>query len=249
MDAIVYRLIRDRRPTPDGDVRDLGDLASLLLLAEDEDGERMSDEQARDEIVTMFFAGHETSANALTWAWILLAQHPDIEARMHEELDAVLDGRRPTAADYRSLELTSAVMKEALRLFPPAFTFQRVCVEETSLGGYRIPAGTDVSLVPYATHRDARFFTAPGRFDPMRFVGDRASDIDRYAFIPFGGGPRVCAGQAFALMETTLVLATIGGRFRLRLEEDRDVEPAPGVTLRPRGPVRMRVERRRAAAA
>lgn len=244
LDEIVYRLIRERRPTPDSPIDDRGDLASMLLGAEDDDGARMTDVQARDEIVTMFIAGHETAANTLSWAFIALSREPEVERAMHEELDRVLGGRTPTAADFKQLEYTLAVIKETLRLYPPAFTFMRTCIAETRVGGFAIRPGMDVSLVPYATHRDPRFFPDPERFDPARFLGERAEEIDRYAWIPFGGGPRVCVGNAFALMETTLVLATIASRYRLRLAEGQTIRPVPGVTLRPSGPVRMHLDPR-----
>jgi cytochrome P450 len=243
LDEIVYRLIRERRPEPRGPVRAGNDLACMLLSAETDEGQRMSDEEARDEIVTMFIAGHETAANTLSWTFTLLAQHPDVEAKLHAELDAVLGGRTPTPEDYRALPFTEAVIKESLRLFPPAFTVMRHCKADVTLGGFPVKKGMDVSLVPYATHRDARFFPEPLRFDPERFLGEREKTIDRYAWIPFGGGPRVCVGNAFAMMETTLVLATIASRFRLTLA---DGVPAaiPGVTLRPKGPLRMTLTER-----
>ncbi len=243
LDEIVYRLIRERRASEKAEVKDTGDLASMLLAAEDEDGSRMTDVQARDEIVTMFVAGHETAANTLAWCWILLAQHPEIEARVHAEVDRVLGtgparrGVRPE--DASALTFTEAAIKETLRLYPPGFTFMRSCIESTTLGDFAIPKGTDVSLVPYATHRDPRFFPDPLRFDPERFLGEREKEIDRYAWVPFGGGPRVCVGNAFALMETTLVVASIASRYRLRLAGDRAIPPVPGVTLRPSGPVKM----------
>ncbi|MCB9596103.1 MAG: cytochrome P450 [Sandaracinaceae bacterium] len=244
IDEVVYRLIRARRPTEDGPVEDTGDLAALLLGAEYEGGGRMTDEQARDEIVTMFIAGHETAANTLGWAWVELAREPEVAAKLHAELDRVLMGRSPTADDYHALDYTRAFIKETLRRWPPAFTFLRTCVADTQIGDFQIEKGMDVSLVPYATHRDPRFFEDPERFDPERFLGERGDAMDRYAWIPFGGGPRVCVGNAFALMETTLVLARIASRYRLELVEGQDVVPVPGVTLRPSGPLRMRVSRR-----
>jgi cytochrome P450 len=245
LDEIVYRMIRERRPTADGPVSDTGDLASMLLSAEDEDGSRMTDLQARDEMVTMFIAGHETAANTLAWSWILLAKDAAVRATLDEELGRVLgpagaSRRLPEASDYRALRYTEAVVKEALRLFPPAFTVMRTATADTSVGGFAIPKGTDVSLVPYATHRDARFFPDPERFDPTRFLGE--VEPDRYTWLPFGGGPRVCVGNAFAMMETTLVLATIASRFRPVLADGVDPVPVPGVTLRPSGPLRMRLE-------
>jgi len=246
LDEIVYRLIRERRPDPKGPVREGNDLASMLLSAETEDGERMSDREARDEIVTMFIAGHETAANTLSWTFLLLAKHPEVEAKLHQELDRVLGAshRDPTPDDCRSLLYAEAVIKESLRLYPPAFTVMRHCNADVTLGGHLVKKGMDVSLVPYATHRDARFFPDPLRFDPERFLGEREKTIDRYAWIPFGGGPRVCVGNAFAMMETTLVLATIASRFRLTLADGVELVPVPGVTLRPEGPVRMGLQRR-----
>lgn len=248
LDEIVYRLIRARRPDPKGPVREGNDLASMLLSAETDEGERMSDREARDEIVTMFIAGHETAANTLSWTFLLLGEHPDVEAKLHEELDGLLgrgeQRRDPTPEDYRALPFTEAVIKESLRLYPPAFTVMRHCTADVTLGGYSVKKGMDVSLVPYATHRDARFFPDPLRFDPERFLGEREKTIDRYAWIPFGGGPRVCVGNAFAMMETTLVLATIASRFRLAPSDGLALIPVPGVTLRPKGPVRMRAQER-----
>jgi cytochrome P450 len=205
----------------------------------------MTDLQARDEMVTMFIAGHETAANTLAWSWILLAKDAAVRATLDEELGRVLgpagaSRRLPEASDYRALRYTEAVVKEALRLFPPAFTVMRTATADTSVGGFAIPKGTDVSLVPYATHRDARFFPDPERFDPTRFLGE--VEPDRYTWLPFGGGPRVCVGNAFAMMETTLVLATIASRFRPVLADGVDPVPVPGVTLRPSGPLRMRLE-------
>ncbi len=244
LDEVVYRLMRERRPTEDGPVVDTGDLCSMLLGAEDEEGKRMSDRQARDEIVTMFLAGHETTANTLLWTWILLAQHPETEAKLHEELDRVLGGRAPTVDDLRSLELTEAIIEESLRLYPPAYTFMRSCVKDTTLGDYAIPAGTDVSMIPYATHRDPRFFADPAAFVPERHLGERAKEIDRYAWIPFGGGARVCVGNAFAMTEAIVMLAMVASRFTLRLVEGQEVRADPGLTLRPKAPLRATLHAR-----
>lgn len=239
LDEIVLRIVKERRPSEDSPVEDTGDLCSMLLSAEDEDGRRMTDRQARDEIVTIFLAGHETTANTMNWTWILLAQHPEVEEKLHEELDRVLGGRAPAFEDVKRLPYTEGVIRESLRLHPPAFTFMRTSVQDTTLGPYSIPVGMDVSMVPYATHRDERFFERPLEVLPERFLGERARSIDRHAWIPFGGGPRVCVGNAFAMTEAVLMLATIASRYRLRLAEGQDVAPVPGLTLRPRGPLKM----------
>ena len=250
LDEIMYRLIRQRRPTPDAPVQDTGDLTSMLLRAEDEAGARMTDVQARDELVTIFLAGHETTANALSWAWLLIAQHPEVEARLHAEVDEVLGGRAPTLEDLKKLPWVDAIARETLRLFPPIFTFLRNCIKETTLGEYALTPGVDVSVVPWATHRDARYFSDPLVFQPERFLGERKDSIERYAYVPFGAGPRICVGNAFSMMELSVTIALIASRFRL-IPEARSqgallglVPPEPGLTLRPRGPLPVRLQAR-----
>lgn len=231
LDSIVYRLIEERKKS--GEVRDTGDLLSMLLLARDDDDRPMTDRQARDEIVTMFLAGHETTANALNWTWVLLSENPEAEKKLHEELDLVLGGRLPTLEDIKKLPYTEMVIKESLRLYPPAFTYSRVAVKETEIGPYRIPEGTEVAVVAYATQRDSRFWKDPESFRPERFSPENEMQIPKFAWIPFGGGPRVCIGNAFAMMEACLMLAVIASRYSLRLVNPGPVKKNPRLTLRP----------------
>lgn len=246
VDAVIHDIIAARRAC--GARRE--DLLSLLLEAVDEeDGRGMSDRQLRDEVMTLFIAGHETTANALSWTWILLAQHPEVERRLHAELDGALAGRPPTVADLRALPYTEMVIKEAMRLYPPAWIFSRQTVRQVAIGGHRLGRRAVVTLSPYALHRDPRFFEAPERFDPERFLPEREAEIPRYAYIPFGAGPRVCVGNAFAMLEARLVLATVAQRLRFRLPEGAAPQPEPLITLRPRGPVVMTVEARQAVPA
>lgn len=240
LDEIVYRLIREWREKGEDD----GSLLSMLLLAETEDGQRMSDKQARDEIVTMFLAGHETTANTMNWTWYLLSQHPDVEARLHEEVDRVLGGRAPTLEDLKQLPYTEQVIKEAMRLYPPAYGFSRVAVEDTTIGGYDIAAGTVLQALTWTTHTDARWWDAPSEFRPERFAPENAERLVRYAYLPFGGGPRVCIGNTFAMMEAQIMLAMIASRYRLRLAPGQQVVPNPMLTLRPKYGLKMVAERR-----
>ncbi|MDW8326570.1 MAG: cytochrome P450 [Anaerolineales bacterium] len=239
LDEVVYGFIRRRRETGD-----TGDLLSMLLAARGEAGERMSDRQVRDEAVTLVLAGHETTANALTWTFILLAQHPEAEAHLHAELDAVLAGRSPTVEDLRRLEYTSLVIKESLRLYPPAPTIGREALVDVELGGYRIPKGTIVVIPVHVVHHDARWFPDPEKFDPLRFTKDKEAARPKFAYFPFGGGPRICIGNSFAEMEANLLLAAIAQRYRLRLAETTPIVPKATITLRPSSDVRMRLEAR-----
>ncbi len=241
LDAIVYGIIRERRAAGDDDT---GDLLSMLLLARDDDDSGMTDRQVRDELVTLFLAGHETTANALNFAWVLLAQNPEVEAKLHHEIDTVLAGRAPTMADLRALPYTDQVFKEVLRLYPPAYSYGRRALRDTQIGGYAIPAGAGVTVFSYYTQRSAAYFPDPERFDPERFSPEREGQIDRYAYVPFGGGPRVCIGNSFAMMEARLMMATIAQRWKLRLSPGQRVELDPLITLRPRGGLPMLLERR-----
>jgi cytochrome P450 len=241
LDAILNSLIRARRAS--GEERD--DLLSRLLAAVDEEsGDSMSDHQLHDEMMTLFVAGHETTANALTWIWYLLSQNPEAEAKLVEELNNVLGGRAPTMADLPKLPYTDIVVREALRLYPPAPQFGREPIRDVRIGKYDVPGGSLVAVNTYALQRDERFFAEPERFDPQRFAKGWEDRIPRYAYLPFGGGPRVCIGNGFAMMEARLILATVAQRYRLSLEPGQNIRPVQLVTLRPNGPVRMRLKRR-----
>lgn len=240
LDATIYRLIAERRVDP----RDTGDLLSMLLAARDEeDGGAMTDQQVRDEALTLFVAGHETTAVAAAWAWHLLAQNPEAEERMHAELDSVLEGRAPTLDDLSRLRYTSAVFSETLRLYPPAWAIGRRALQDYRAGDFVVPAGSIVLLCPYVVHRDARWFPDPLKFQPERWLTE---DISRpkFAYTPFGGGTRVCIGERFAGMEGAMVLAAIAQKWKLRSVPGHPVETRPLITLRARHGIRMIAERR-----
>ena len=238
LDRVIYALIAERRASHER----RGDALSLLLGEEDaETGFRPSDEQVRDEAMTLFLAGHETTANALLWTWYLLAEHPEVEARMHQEIDAVRESDDPFA-DLAQLDYTRRVLREAMRLYPPAWIIGREARHAVTLvGGYEIPAKTTVFVSQLALHRRARFYPDPLRFDPDRWLRD---DVPPFAYVPFGGGARRCIGEEFAWMEGTLLLATLAKCFRYTREERGALEIDPLVTLRPKGPVWMRVRAR-----
>ena len=240
IDDIVYRIIEERRASG----RDEGDLLSMLLQAQDEDGSQMTDKQLRDEVMTLFLAGHETTALTLSWAWYLLARNPEVEARFHAELDDVIGDRNPTVADLPRLQYTEAIVKESMRLYPPAYGVGRQAIDECEIGGYRIPAGSQIFAFSWVTHRDPRFFDEPERFWPERWTEEFASRPPKYAYFPFGGGPRICIGNYFAMMEVILVLATIGRKFRLNLAAERPVGILPAMSLRPLGGIQVRTEAR-----
>jgi cytochrome P450 len=240
LDRVIMDVIQTRRATQE----DKGDLLSMLLMAQDDDGGQMTDKQVRDEALTIFLAGHETTANALTWTFYLLAQHPDVEARLHREVDRVLAGRPPTLADVARLTYTEQIVKEAMRLYPPAWSFSRQAIEPVKIGNYTIPARDTVIIAPYVTHRDARWFPNPEQFDPERFSAENEKRIPRYAYLPFGGGPRICIGNSFAIMEAKLILATIAQQYSLRMIPTQRVMPEPLVTLRPKYGMKMRLSPR-----
>jgi cytochrome P450 len=204
----------------------------------------MSDRQLRDEVMTIFLAGHETTANALTWTWYLLSRNPDAEARLHDELDRVLGGRTPSFADLRELPYSRMVIEETLRLYPPAWAIGRFAAGDDEVGGYRIPATSQLVMSPYVTHRHPEFWDLPEAFDPERFLPEKAAGRPRFAYFPFGGGPRQCIGADFAMIEAQLALATVAQRYRLRLPPGRVVEPEPLVTLRPKGGMPMHLQPR-----
>ncbi len=241
LDRVVYGVIDERRRSRVA----FDDLLTMLLEAVDEDsGERMTDRQLRDEVMTIYLAGHETTANALSWAQYLIAQHPEVESKLHAEADAVLQGRAPTVEDLPALAYTRMVIDEVLRLYPSVWGIARTPIEPDEIGGYRIPAGVSVGLTAYITHRHPAFWDRPEAFDPERFSAERSAGRHPFAYFPFGGGPRLCIGNNFALMEATLILAMIAGRYRLELVPDRIVVPQPVVTLRPRDGIWMRVRPR-----
>lgn len=237
---VVMSIIQQRRADP----VDHGDLLSMLMLSEDDSGERMSDAEVRDEALTIFLAGHETTANALTWTVYLLSQHPAIESKLVAELESVLQGRTPSLEDVPNLRYTEQVIKESMRLYPPAWSMGRQTIEPVELGGYTIPPRHSVIIIPYVTHRDPRFFPDPDRFDPDRFLPENEKAMHRYAYLPFGGGPRICIGNGFALMEAKLILATVLQRYRLPLIPSHPVEPEALVTLRPRHGMSMQIQSR-----
>lgn len=241
LDAIVHRIIAERRQNPAAEE----DLLGMLMAARDEEtGKGMTDEQVRDEVMTLLLAGHETTANALTWTFYLLSQHPDAAAKLHEEIDAVL-GKRPfTLDDLPNLTYTKIVIEESMRLYPPAYSIGRVADGDDAIMGYRIPAGTPVFMSSYVTHRRPDFWQEPERFDPERFTPERSEGRHRFAYFPFGGGPRLCIGENFALMEAQILLATIAQRYRLRHVPSHPVAMQPLITLRPRYGMEMTLHRR-----
>ena len=225
----VRRMIAGRRAA--NTRRD--DLLAMLLEARDADGAAMTGRQVREEAMTLLLAGYETTANTLAWAWYLLGRNPGAEARLFEEVDRVLGGRPPTFDDLPRLEYAGAVVAEALRVYPPAYAIGRQAASPCEIGGHRVPRGTTIVMSQWVVHRDPRFHDAPAEFRPERWTGGRAGTVPRYAYFPFGGGPRVCIGNSFALTEVTLVLAAVARRFRLALQPGREVRPLPTVTLRP----------------
>ena len=216
----------------------------MLLAAQDEDGSQMSDQQLRDEAMTLFLAGHETTALLLSWAWYLLAENPSVEAKLHAELTAVLGGRTPTMADLPALNYTDQIVKEVLRLYPPAYAMGRQSLQDIEIGGYRIPAKAQLFFFPYVVQRDPRYFDAPEEFRPERWTEAFVKQLPRYAYFPFGGGPRLCIGNSFATMEAVLILATIAQQFRLTLVPNQIIKPLPSVTLRPERGIKMVLEKR-----
>ena len=240
LDSAVYRVIDDRQ----ADGTDRGDLLSMLLRARDEDGGRLSRRQLRDEVMTLMFAGHDTTALTLTWCWYLLAQHAEAEHRLHAELADVLGGRAPTVDDVPSLTYTAMVVNEVLRLYRPAWGIAREAVEDCQIGGYHVPKGSIVLMSQSVMHRDPRYFEDPDSFRPERWANNLAKRLPKYAYFPFGGGQRLCIGNSFALMESALLIATIAQSYRFELAADRAVEPHAALTLRPKHGMRMVLHKR-----
>lgn len=242
LDSLVYGIIEERRSRGGGG----NDLLSRLIAAMDEDGTQMTPRQLRDETMTLFLAGHETTALTLSWTWYLLAQNPGAEARLHEELNRVLGGHSPRPEDLESLPYLAAVIHESLRLYPPAYIMARLSIEPFELGDYSFPAGTTIIMSQWVTHRDARYFPEPLAFRPERWLDGLITRLPAHAYFPFGGGPRRCIGQGFAMLEAALVTAELGQKFSFELTAGQTIVPEPLVTLRPRGGIRMQIHRRTA---
>ena len=204
----------------------------------------MSDEQLRDEVMTLFLAGHETTANALAWTWYLLSQNPEVEAKLHAELDAVLAGNLPTVDDVQKLTYTEKVLTESMRLFPPVWVMGRRAVSSYKAGGFYVPAGSIVLLSQYVIHHDERHYADPEKFDPERWTPEARAARPKYSYFPFGGGPRLCIGEQFAWMEGILLIATLAQKWKLRLVPGHPVAPQPLITLRPKHGMRMTLELR-----
>ena len=242
MDAIIYELI-DRPARAEG-----RDLVTVLKAQTDEhDGSRMTRKQLRDELVTLFLAGHETTSHALSWTFHLLARHPEVTHKLQQEFDRVLKGRLPTFRDLEQLSYAEQVLSEAVRLYPPAYVIARVAAEDAQVGGHTIPRGADVVLWVYHTHHDGRWFPDPERFDPERFSPERRKALSSCAYLPFGAGTRICIGKQFAIMEALLVLACTSRRFTLSSEPGSVVERDMSVTLAPKGGLPMRIHARKAS--
>ncbi|MFC6730802.1 cytochrome P450, partial [Natronoarchaeum mannanilyticum] len=236
----VDGLIERRRRAPG----EYDDLLAILLDAEDESGRTMSDEEVRDQMITFLFAGHETTSLALTYAFLLLAQHDQVREKLDAEHERVLGGAAPTLADLDDLEYTETVIDEAMRLYPPAYVMFREALEDVEIGGYRVPEGTVVTLPQFRLHVDERFYDDPERFRPERWTDEFEEQLPEYAYFPFGGGPRHCIGMRFAMLELKTVLPTIAQRVDFELLSDPDPDLGAGITLQPDEDVRMRVSKR-----
>jgi cytochrome P450 len=240
LDRVIYGIIEERRRAG----VDRGDLLSMLLRATDVEGDNtgMSDLQLRDETMTLFLAGHETTANALAWTWYALARNPHVERELHRELDEVLGDRAPAPEDYPKLRYTEMVLAESMRMFPPAWGIGRYATEDVQIGEYVVPKDALVVVSQWVTQRNARFWPEPQTFDPLRFTPDAKAQRPRMSYFPFGAGPRICIGEGFAWMEGVLLLATIAQKWRF--EKGADVDPSALITLRPKQPMKMRALRR-----
>jgi cytochrome P450 len=238
MDSLIYRIISDRKK----DTQPRNDLLSLLMATMHEDGSQMTEHQVRDESMTLFVAGHETTALSLSWTWYLLGENPAAEARLHEELRLVLGGRPAEVSDLEKLPYLNAVVHESLRLYPPAYMMARMNVETVNVGGYEIPPRATLLASQWVMHRDPRFFEQPEKFVPERWLDGLESRLPPGAYFPFGDGPRRCIGQGFAQLETALVIAAIAQKFRFRLKKGFPVVPEPLVTLRPKYGIEMTIQ-------
>ena len=242
LDATIYRMINEHRRSG----KDDGALLSLLLLAQDEEGDQgvMTDQQVRDEALTLLLTAFDTTSLALTWTWYLLSQHPEAEAELHAELDRVLGGRLPTVDDLPKLQYTRMVLTEAMRLYPPLYVIARKALNDYPVDQYIVPAGTLILMSPYLIHRDRRFYANPSKFDPKQWASETHPQAPKFAYFPFGGGPRSCIGESFAWMEGILVIATLAQRWQMRLVPGHPVALLPLVNLRPKYGMSMIVQRR-----
>ncbi|GAA0133744.1 cytochrome P450 [Paenibacillus sp. YSY-4.3] len=238
LDSIIYNIIAERRKTPG----DRGDLLSMLIEEHDEvDGTHMTDKQLRDEVMSLFLAGHETTANTLSWTWYFLAQNPSIEQKLMSEIQHVLNGRLPTFEDLPQLKYVEQVVKEVMRLRPPVWWISREANQDCEIGEFHIPAGSEIGISQWVMHHDPKYFEDPLTFKPERWDNreNREKHLPKYAYFPFGGGPRVCIGNQFAMMEAILLVATIAQRFQLELVNDHPVALEPSITLRPKDGIKM----------
>jgi len=235
VDGMVYGMIEDRRKN----TRDYGDLLSMLMSARDADGNVMSDKQIRDEALILFAAGHETTANALSWTWYLISKHPEVEEKLRREVDTVLGSKRPSYDDVPKLVYTTNVLTEGMRIYPPAWILTRQALNDCVIGGFSVPAGTDVLMSQYVVHHDGRFFKDPEKFDPDRWTMEFRAKLPKFAYFPFGGGPRGCVGEPFAWMEGVLIIARMAQSWNFTLAENQKVEMLPRITLRPKNGIRM----------
>lgn len=240
LDTVIYSIIRERRKTQ----KDVGDLLSKLLDTHDEDGSYLDDELLRDELLTLLLAGHDTVANSMTWMWYLLSQHPDVEARLHSEVASVLGGRLPTAADMPNLSYSHMVISETLRLYPPVWAMGRRAIKDDMLGEYHIPANSHIFVCSYTTHRHPEFWDDSERFDPERFTPENIKKRPKFAYFPFGGGPRLCIGNNVALLEENLMLSSAIQRFHLEHIPEHKVEKVARITLAPRHGMLMKITKR-----
>ena len=242
LDEVVYSIIQKRRQQPHSEQLDLLDM--LIQVRYEESGQGMSDQQVRDEVMSLLVAGHETTANTLSWLWYWLGQHPVVVAQIETELDSVLNGRLPTINDFPHLQYCDKVIKESMRLHPSAWSISRRALADDTIGGYHIPAGAIVALSPYTLHRHPDFWSEPDKFDPERFTPEQAAARHRYAYIPFGAGARKCIGDQFALMESIIILPMVLQKFRLQLVPDHPIEEHAVVTLRPKQGIMMTASKR-----
>ena len=242
LDDVIYGIIRERRASK----VDRGDFLSMLLMAQDEEGGTggMTDQQVRDEALTIFLAGHETTATGLTWTWYLLSQNPEAEAKLHAEIDAVLEGRLPTFEDLPKLRYAEMVFAESMRLYPPVWIIGRRALTDHEIDGHQIKAGDLILLNQYLVHHDERWFPTPDKFDPERWTPELKEARPKFSYFPFGGGTRTCIGEAFAWMEAALVIATLAQQWKPRLAAGHPVEMQPLITLRPKHGMKMTLEKR-----